>query len=260
MIDAHSHIVHFRRSKWLKLILEDYSRGQFSAIIAVSNNFMEYVQLLQLIEGNTPFKVYIGLGLHPELKWHKNEANDFIDSVYQVISTDVRADIIGEIGIAEKVSSVIKRRQLELLEKVLNKLKGTDHPLSLHIPSAYVNTVISLLNRYDIRSAHFHWFRGKKAEAISLTEAGNFISWPPPVVSKNSTLKIISSINPSQLLFETDLHQKPNGKPSIMPSSIKDAMTIVAAKLEMNEKELKLLIQNNLIRLLGTSHSNYTAI
>ena len=72
----------------------------------------------------------------------------------------------------------MKRRQLELLENVLDKLKGTNHPLSLHIPTAYVNTVISLLNRYDIRSAHFHWFRGTKAEAINLTKAGNFISWP----------------------------------------------------------------------------------
>ena len=251
MIDAHSHIVHFRRSKWLKLILEDYSRCQFSAIIAVSNNFMEYVQLLQLAEEKTPFKVYIGLGLHPELKWHKNEAKEFVDSVHQVISTKVRVDIIGEIGIAENASSVIKRRQLELLEKVLDKLKGTDHPLSLHIPPAYVNTVISLLNRYDIRSAHFHWFRGRKTEAINLTKEGNFISWPPPIISKNSILKIINSINPSQLLFETDLHKKQNGKPSIMPSSIKDAMTIVAAKLEMNENELKLLIQGNLIRFLG---------
>lgn len=256
MIDAHSHIVHFRRSKWLKLILEDYSRCQFSAIVAVSNNFIEYIQLLQLAEEKTPFKVYIGLGLHPELKWHKNEANKFLDSVHQITSTAVRVDIIGEIGIAENASSVMKRRQLELLENVLDKLKGTDYPLSLHIPPAYVNTVISLLNRYDIRSAHFHWFRGTKSEAINLTRAGNFISWPPPIVSRNSILKIIGSINPSQLLFETDLHQKPNGNPSIMPSSIKDAMTIVAAKLEMNENEFKLLIQNNLIRFLGISHSN----
>lgn len=236
MIDAHIHLERYEPYERERLLRELASDpGQVSSLKAASvsgkeplsekSAFITDVEALVAVSMDLassrrtaelaaayPNLVKPAYGFHPEQEI-PDEAE--ISRLLDWIRGQARGGgltAVGEIGLpyylrTEKQAAgeqFALQPYIEVLGRFLALAAELDKPVALHAVYEDADIVCDLLERFGVKQAHFHWFKGAEQTVRRMAERGYFISFTPDIVYEEE-IQQLAAIYPAELVMaETD--------------------------------------------------------
>jgi len=203
VIDAHIHLDNYKHGERFE-IKNELAHWKIDYLISVSNHLDSFHKNLKYYQLDQRIKPAIGY--HPE---QPLPSKDEQSKLLQVID-DYQAKIvaIGEVGLPYYLQSDDKNLKLvpyiELLEQFIKKASQLDKPISLHIVYEHTDIALDLLDKYEIKSAHFHWFKADEARLEKVIQRGYYISFTPDILYKHKRRFLIEETPLNQMMVETD--------------------------------------------------------
>jgi TatD DNase family protein len=203
IIDAHIHLDHYMDDEIRKLMDDTIL---VERLISVSFDLESCKRNLELTKKYS--KVKAAFGYHPEqslpteemlielLSWMNNHLNEMI--------------AIGEVGLPyylrrkQGISTVQYGRYIKVLEHFVQKASIWEKPIVLHAVQDDAPIVCDLLEKYSVKSAHFHWFKGDMKTVQRMTSNGYYISVTPDVVYEEDIQQLVQTYPLEQIMIETD--------------------------------------------------------
>ncbi len=241
LIDIHCHANLYMN---LNQIVNEATSKNVQKIIAVS---MSKTSLERIIEiGKYYENIYPALGIHPEEVKMNQNIEQQLDSIVQFIK-DNRAQTvaIGEIGLDHHF---IKQKELypvqeKIFNTMLNLAQNLQLPVNLHTKGAE-KTVFDTLPSYDIPNVNIHWYSGPDNLLNIGIERGYFFSITPAVFYSPPVKKLVSKVNETQLLLESDGPVKFSGKIGT-PAMVKNVLEKISEIKNINKNDLETQIERN---------------
>ncbi|MDR0269071.1 TatD family hydrolase [Paenibacillus sp.] len=208
LIDAHIHLDSYEETQQRE-ILAGLKDTDVEGLIAVSMQLDSARNNLKLAQ-DYPLLVHPAFGLHPEqaipgeaeinrlFAWMKQHTDEMI--------------AVGEVGLpyytrkeAEESGQTFDSRPYEeLLERFIAFARDEDKPIVLHAVYEDADTTCRLLEEYDVRRAHFHWFKGSPETALHMAERGYYISFTPDIAYEEEIQELARVYPAKQVMSETD--------------------------------------------------------
>lgn len=206
IIDSHIHLDQYREEEIEKMI-EDLSTIQCTNLISVSSDLNSCQTNLTLAKKYQQVKPVFGF--HPE---QPLPSDSEIETLFSWIERNKESMVaIGEIGLpyylrkeANNDAQFPIEGYLELLEQFLKYTKAWNKPVILHAIYEDAQVVIDLLEKYSIKKAHFHWFKGDLSTTQRLIENGYNISVTPDVLYEEEIQTLVKQVPLKQMMVETD--------------------------------------------------------
>lgn len=203
LIDSHIHFDKYD-DRDITHILK--SSSNIYKLLSVSNDLESCKRNLEL--SNMFPKVEAAFGYHPEQKLPtEKEQIDLFDWIHHHKDEMIA---IGEVGLpyylkqSQNVSIHQYDQYIELLETFVQKAADWKKPIILHAVYEDAQIVCDLLEKYSIKRAHFHWFKGSNLTIERMIANGYFISIPPEVVYKEKIQKLVETYPLDKMMIETD--------------------------------------------------------
>ncbi|WP_235821853.1 TatD family hydrolase [Gottfriedia acidiceleris] len=202
MIDAHIHLDSYDTSQ-REEILSKMERDEITAVISVSMDLKSSKKNLELKKQNK--SVYPAFGFHPEQQIPSDEEVDKLIEWIKIHQHEMVA--IGEVGLPyyknleEQIDYV---PYTLLLEKFISLAKELNKPIVLHAVYEDAETVCNLLEKYFIKKAHFHWFKGDDYTIKRMIKNEYFISITPDVLYENEIQDLVRKYPLELMMVETD--------------------------------------------------------
>lgn len=238
MLDTHCHIDLYPKPE---LILNECDKNDF-LILSMTN-------LPSHFERGFPFfqnrkKVRQALGMHPlYAQYHKIELPKFIRNLS-------KTSYIGEVGLDFSKEGIdTKEIQVQTFEEILNIVADKKKILSIHSRRAE-KEVLSLLKRYKIKNAIFHWYSGGIELIDEIVEAGYYFSINPAMTKSISGKKIISKIPRNLILTETDGPFIDENNSPLKPGQVQNVIAFLANEWMLSEDEVKRAILLNFQKII----------
>lgn len=192
MIDTHCHYDFMPNPE--HYISEHEAQGD--TIIGMTNCPIHYKQGREYVRN---FKhIRLALGFHPQLV---HEIKDQITLFKKLVD---ETSYIGEIGLDfSKEYKETGAFQVCCLKEILACLQGKKKIISVHSRMAE-ETLLRLLEEYDIKNVIFHWYTGKISIIPSIIERGYYFSINEAMTISTNGQKIIAKIPRDRILTETD--------------------------------------------------------
>ncbi|WP_354669960.1 TatD family hydrolase [Paenibacillus sp. BSR1-1] len=238
MIDAHIHLDHYNDGE-IKQIMNDSLL--IDKVITVSCNLESCKRNLKLARKYQ--KVKAAFGYHPEQALPSE--NQVLELLNWMNDHQNEMAAIGEVGLPyylrqqNQVSESQHEQYLNILEIFIQKAAVWGKPIVLHAIYDDAPIVCDLLEKYSIKKAHFHWFKGDPKTITRMIENGYFISVTPEIVYKEKIRNIVHMYPLEQMMIETDgpwpFEGPFSGKmthPNMMSESIKEISNIKKLSLE----------------------------
>jgi len=119
---------------------------------------------------------------------------------------------VGEVGLpyysrleaTERGESLDEEGYLRLLERFVIFAANYDLPIILHAVYEDAPIVCELLERHQIRRAHFHWFKGDEQTVNRMIANGYRISFTPDIAYEDEIQKLALDYPASLVMSETD--------------------------------------------------------
>jgi TatD DNase family protein len=247
MIDAHIHLDHYQDEE-IELMLANSANIDY--LLSVSFDLESCKRNLQL--SKTYQKIKPAFGYHPEqplptteylgklLDWMDEHQNEMV--------------AIGEVGLPyylrseQKVSFEQNSQYIGLLETFIQLAKVWEKPIVLHAVYDDAPVVCDLLEKYSVKKAHFHWFKGDKKTITRMIAHGYYISITPDVLYEEEIQQLVHIYPLEQMMVETDGPWPFKGPflgkmthPNMMMESI---CMIAKIKNIPKEKVFKIILQN----------------
>ncbi|WP_306572773.1 TatD family hydrolase [Bacillus sp. AFS031507] len=147
-------------------------------------------------------------GYHPARSLPtENQLNELMDWMNKHSHVMVA---IGEVGLPYylrrklKVSSSQYEQYIELLETFIQKTVTWEKPIVLHAVHEDAPIVCDLLEKYSIKKAHFHWFKGDNKTIKRMEKNRYYISVTPDVVYEEEIQQLVQRYPLEQMMIETD--------------------------------------------------------
>jgi len=208
LIDAHIHLDSYDQTLQEEMLAGLPDDG-VAGVITVSMHLESARNNLRLTK-RYPALVHPAFGFHPEqpipaqsdadelLAWMKRHAGEMV--------------AVGEVGLpyytrkeAEEAGRPFDSKPYEqLLERFIAFAGEHDKPIVLHAVYEDADTACLLLERYGIRRAHFHWFKGSPDTVRRMAERGYFVSFTPDIVYEPEIRELARVYPPDQVMSETD--------------------------------------------------------
>ncbi|WP_429472367.1 TatD family hydrolase [Neobacillus sp. B4I6] len=203
MIDAHIHLDHYKDDEISQLM---ETIPQIENLISVSYD-------LESCKRNHGFtgkyqKVRAAFGYHPEQPLptveQQNELFSWMNDHIDVMIA------IGEVGLPyylrkkQKVTTCQYEQYRKLLEAFVQKASTYGKPIVLHAVHEDAPIVCDLLEKYSVKNAHFHWFKGDNKTITRMKENGYYISVTPDVVYDEEIQQLVQRYPLEQMMIETD--------------------------------------------------------
>ncbi|MGX2969910.1 TatD family hydrolase [Ursidibacter sp. B-7004-1] len=206
MFDGHIHLDQFSDEQ----ITQICTNSNLQGLIAVATNLDSSRRLLSLKQRFS--HIYCCAGFHPEQDLPtENEQNrlfDWIAKNHQYLTA------CGEVGLPyyrkQEQPSLDYQPYIDLLEQFIQLSKRYDLPLNLHIVYDDTDIALSLLSKYQVKKAHFHWFKASDEMLNELLHTPYYVSVTPDILHNPKTQKVVKQFPLSRLMIETDapwLHQ-----------------------------------------------------
>lgn len=200
MIDAHIHLDWYQTDEQ-QLLMDTL---KVDGMIAVSSDFESCQRVWQLVQ-IYPF-VYPAFGWHPEQNLPSVRE---IDNIIQTIDQRFQDIVaIGEVGLPyykkRKEASLDVTPYHAILERFVQAAKKYDLPIVLHAVYEDAAVVCDLLEKYEVKKAHFHWFKGDKATIERMINNQYMISITPDCWYEEETQSIIKQYPLELVMAETD--------------------------------------------------------
>ncbi|RCW72039.1 TatD family hydrolase [Saliterribacillus persicus] len=203
MIDAHIHLDWYSESDRRK-ILADIDKKELTGAISVASNLASCHQLLQLNEEHD--NLYVALGWHPEQALLSEVEFQAIENLIRKNKEKIVA--IGEVGLPYyrwlDNKSICLRSYISVLERFIQLSKELDLPVVLHAIYTDAPIVCDLLEAYDVKKAHFHWFKGDNYTISRMIKNGYMISITPDCVYEKEIQDLIKTYPIDKMMIETD--------------------------------------------------------
>lgn len=208
LIDAHIHLDAYGHAQQ-RDILSGLPAAGIAGVITVSMHLESARSNLRLAR-QYPSLVYPAFGYHPEqpvpapsdvdelLAWMRRHADDMV--------------AVGEVGLpyytrkeAEEAGRPFDGKPYEeLLERFIAFAKEHDKPVVLHAVYEDADVACRLLERYGVKRAHFHWFKGSPATVRRMAENGYYVSFTPDIAYEPEIRELARVYPPGQVMSETD--------------------------------------------------------
>ncbi|MGX2957184.1 TatD family hydrolase [Ursidibacter arcticus] len=200
MFDGHIHLDQFSDEH----ITQICSNPNLQGFIAVATN-LESSQRLLSLKKYFPH-IYCCAGFHPEQELPtENEQNrlfDWIAKNHQYLTA------CGEVGLPyyrkQEQPSLNYQPYIDLFEQFIQLSKRYDLPLNLHIVYDDTDIALSLLSKYQVKKAHFHWFKASDEMLNELLHTPYYVSVTPDILYNPKTQKVVKQFPLSRLMIETD--------------------------------------------------------
>ncbi len=205
LVDSHAHISMPVFSDDLDQVV---SRAINAGVIAVINPTIDsndFIAALKLEKKYRGF-IFVALGLAPQTATLQ-QLNDVLEVAKQYKGRYVA---IGEVGLdfywVKSVDRIVTMRKI--FESMLGLAKELNLPLIIHARSAYGKNayvqIAEYLKKYDIESAVFHAFFGRKSDLELIVNNGWMIGIPTVYLRRRELWKILELVPLDNILLETD--------------------------------------------------------
>ncbi|TJY43236.1 TatD family deoxyribonuclease [Cohnella pontilimi] len=207
--DAHIHLDQYKPAE-RTVMLDAAFRSGVEGVLSVSMDRASCEENLRLAR-TYPGRVIPAYGHHPEQPPLEGAA---LDSLCRWIAERPRHETfaIGEVGLPyflRKEAEAAGRPfdtapYMTQFERFVRLAAELDRPLALHAVYEDTDTVMDLLQKYRIRRAHFHWFKGSPQTVERLIDNRYMISVTPEVLYDEETRHLARTYPLDLLMVETD--------------------------------------------------------
>ncbi|MEQ6378321.1 TatD family hydrolase [Bacillaceae bacterium S4-13-58] len=152
--------------------------------------------------------IYPAFGFHPEqplptqneiealLKWMEQNQDQMV--------------AVGEVGLPyyrkqeHGVTASEYEQYVNLLEKFIMFAKEWEKPIILHAVYDDAPVVVELLEKYGVKKAQFHWFKGAETTIKRMIKNGYMISVTPDVCYEKEIQELVKTYPLELMMVETD--------------------------------------------------------
>jgi TatD DNase family protein len=208
--DAHVHLDLYGAEERVPLLEEAFRSGA-SAVVGVSMHLASCIVNRELAR-MYPGRIMPAYGFHPEQAVPQPAEVDALLRWIRDRHDAGEAFAIGEVGLpyylrtkALKAGrSFDEAPYLQLLARFCALAAELDRPIVLHAVHEDAGKACELLEKYGVRRAHFHWFKGT-AETVQLMIARGYrISVTPDVAYEPETRQLVTVYPLELMMAETD--------------------------------------------------------
>lgn len=205
LIDAHIHFDKYDERNQLTIINSiQHPSSTIDGLIAVSMDYDSSIINLQLAEKHS--FIHPAFGYHPE---QSLPTADELDQLFTFLTTNYKKMIaVGEVGLPyylrAKNPAIPLEPYVALLESFIKFAKKHEKPIILHAVYEDADIVCDLLEKHNMNSAHFHWFKGSKSTTERMIQNGYYISVTPDCLYEDEIKTLIKRYPIEQLMVETD--------------------------------------------------------
>lgn len=245
--DAHLHLDHYEAGERADMLAAAFARG-VEGVVAVSMGMASCRDNRQ-IAGDYPGRVLPAYGHHPEQPPLTEAELERMCAWIEGLPRE-EAFAIGEVGLpyfsrheAEAAGRPFDiapyARQFEHFVRLAAKL---DRPMSLHAVHEDADAALDALERYGVRRAHFHWFKGSPATIERVARSGYYASVTPEVQYDEETRHLARVFPLDRLLVETDgpwPFEGPYAGHRTEPAMVLDSVCAIAALRELPESTVR---------------------
>jgi len=201
--DAHIHLDHYAQEE-IRLIMDELDQIYCTNLISVSFDLESCKKNLKLAKQYSQVKP--AFGFHPEQEIPSDsEVAELLDWM-NVHQDEMVA--VGEVGLPYYLRSenplIAIEPYIHLLEEFLKFAKIWDKPVVLHGVYEDAPIVCDLLEKYNIKHAHFHWFKGDSTTIERMIKNGYVISITPDVLYEEEIKRLVLKYPLNQMMVETD--------------------------------------------------------
>ncbi|MGG0656506.1 TatD family hydrolase [Rummeliibacillus pycnus] len=202
IIDAHIHFDQYNKEQQ-ELILKEMHPNEVSHLISVSTDLESCEANLAL--SKMDHRILPAFGFHPEQPVPNEAAQAQLFEWIKVNKDCMIA--IGEVGLPyylNKEKGVDYSPYIDLLEKFIALTAKLNKPIVLHAVYEDAKIACDLLEKYQVKAAHFHWFKGDAQTVDRMISNGYFISITPDVLYEEEIQQLVHQYPLGQLMVETD--------------------------------------------------------
>ncbi|WP_040981113.1 TatD family hydrolase [Oceanobacillus jeddahense] len=244
MIDAHIHLDWYQPDERQQLI----HTLKIDGMIAVASDFESCQKVWQLAQKH-PF-VYPAFGWHPEqILPSAQEINHILQAIEQKFEKIVA---IGEVGLPyytkRQDPSMDVAPYYAILEQFIQAAKKYDLPIVLHAVYEDASVVCDMLEKYQVKRAHFHWFKGDKDTINRMIDNQYMISITPDCWYEEEIQSLIKQYPLELIMAETDgpwSFKGPFQDQMTHPNMIIEVMKKIAEIKELSFEAVRQQITNN---------------
>lgn len=257
-IDAHIHLDNYKENE-LRQLLRNMDESGVESVIAVTTGLGSCKMTQQLMRAY-PGRVYAAYGQHPEGQLPSEEELDELLSWIREHADEMIA--VGEVGLPYYTRRDAERRgepfgmerHLALLERFVRLAAELDKPIALHVLHEDTELVCDLLDRYKVKKAHFHYYKGSPAQVERIVQSGWLISFTPDITYEANIQGIAELVPLEQMMAETDGPWPFEGAfkgRMTEPSMVPDVVAKIAEIKRVSESEAVQTILNNTRKFYG---------
>ncbi len=214
LVDIHCHLNHDRLKDNLDNVIKRAKETGVKVIITSGVNVPTNREVLKLAEKYDIVKCSLGIYPIDALNIHI-EALDEVGLTRQAEPFDVDKELefieknkhnivaLGECGMDFKYLKEHEKKQRENFQKVINTVEKIKKPIIVHSRSAE-EACIEMLESSNLKKVIMHSFGGRKSLIKRAADNGYTFSIPPVITRLQHFETVVSLVNISQLLTETD--------------------------------------------------------
>lgn len=205
VFDAHIHFDKYNEEDRVS-IWESLSQNNVEGLINVSMDLASCQENLKISQAYP--SIYPAFGFHPEQPLPSEL--DVIKLFDWINHHHEKMVAVGEVGLPyylrmkENKSAFPYEYYVELLESFIILSNKINKPIILHAVYDDAPVVCDLLEKHNIKSAHFHWFKGDKKTMERLIGNGYFVSFTPDIQYEEETREVVQTFPLQLMMAETD--------------------------------------------------------
>lgn len=259
IIDAHIHLDLYEEQERRAILARSFSdESDIAAVIAVSKH-MESCAANRSFAMQYLNQVHPAYGFHPEQPLPEEAA---IDQLFQWIRErhqNLEEFAIGEVGLpyysrqeAEQAGREFNEAPyIALLDEFAALASELDRPLVLHAVYEDAAKACDLLEKHNVRAAHFHWFKGDEATVERMIAGGYYISITPDVAYEEEIQSLVKCYPLELMMAETDgpwPFEGPYAGRITEPAMAADVIKHIAALKQLPEARVRNAVYRNTVQ------------
>ena len=207
-IDAHIHLDAYEEGA-RQSFMERLSADGIDGVVAVSTTLASCKATRELAQ-RFPGRVYPAYGYHPERPLPSDQELRELLEWMDLHKSGMTA--VGEVGLPYYTRTEAEARgdrfdispYVDLLEQFVRLAAEWDKPIVLHAVYEDADIACGLLEKYNVRRAHFHWFKGSAATVERMSRNGYFVSFTPDILYEQEIEQLARVYPLEQIMAETD--------------------------------------------------------
>ena len=209
-IDAHIHLDKYEAEEIEQLIKQAKMLG-VKHLVAVSTS-LESCMVNERLTKQYGSYIMPCYGFHPEQPLPTKEEEAKLLKWMEQRAIKGESFAVGEIGLPyfkhqelqEQGKSLDVQPYISFLERLLAFAVKWNKPVALHAVYEHARIIADLLEKYNVRKAHFHWYKGDEQTTERLAKLGYMISIAPDVCYESSIQELVRRYPLEKMMLETD--------------------------------------------------------